>query len=98
MHNKRFIAGARCPQCTALDKIFTYSEAGKKWRACAQCSFVESFDEGIVGRQRVSPEELPTRVNQQRVGEATLAHETPAEAVVLVDMDKSGVVRGEPKG
>ena len=92
MHNKRFIAGARCPQCEAQDKIFTYNEAGNKWRACAQCSFVESF----VERPRGVPEELPTRVNQQRVGEATLAHETAAETVVMVDMDNSGTVRLEP--
>lgn len=80
MKNKRFIAGATCPQCQQLDKIYTYrDEADKAWRACVNCGFSESID------SVASPSELPTRVNQNRLGEKPLAHETPIEAVKLID-------------
>ena len=87
MLNKRFIAGAVCPRCGELDKVFTYQtqKVGvaelKKWRACAACDFSESLDAGY---QR-PVDELPTRVNQHRPGEQTLAHETAVERVRFLD-------------
>ncbi|MBT8149046.1 MAG: YheV family putative metal-binding protein [Pseudomonadales bacterium] len=86
MHKKRFIAGAVCPQCNKLDKIFTYTESGQQWRACVACSFVECFVSAQAGAPAVA-DELPTRVNQNRVGEQPLAHETPVEPVTLVEID-----------
>lgn len=58
MKNKRFIAGAQCPSCGQLDKIFTYTENEQKFRACVRCEFSEqlAFD--------VPPGELGTRVNR----------------------------------
>jgi uncharacterized metal-binding protein (TIGR02443 family) len=85
MQNKRFIAGALCPACKQLDKIFTYSKLDEKWRACVHCDFNELFEEKV----RRSADELPTRVNQHRVGEQALQHETPTEPVVLVDIKKT---------
>ena len=86
MRNKRFIAGATCPQCKLLDKIFVYldsDDAGQdiKWRACASCDFSEPFDADAVS----PPAEILTRVNQNRVGEQPLAHEVAVEAVKLID-------------
>ena len=84
MHKKRFIAGALCPKCQQRDKIFTYFEAGEKWRACNRCDFNEPFDQSDNGK----PEEIATRVNQNRLGEKPLAHEVAVEAVKLIDPKK----------
>ncbi len=80
MERKQFIAGATCPNCYSKDTIFTYFDADQKWRKCTRCTFNESFE--ING---ASIEEVPTRVNQARLGEPTLPHETPLETVKLVD-------------
>ncbi|MDA8962999.1 YheV family putative metal-binding protein [Pseudomonadales bacterium] len=82
MRNKRFIAGAVCPQCKLADKIFTYlNDKDDQWRACASCDFEESLAEAFVSQQ----EEIPTRVNQNRIGEQPLAHEVAVEAVKFID-------------
>ena len=81
MQNKRFIAGATCPKCGAMDKIFTYDDEGSKWLACVACGFKEAFLEQPV------TEELATRVNQNKLGEKPLAHEVPVESVKLIDSD-----------
>ena len=81
--NKRFIAGASCPSCADIDKIYTYEMEEQKWRACAACDFKEEFSDAMNGA--IKSEELVTRVNQSRIGEPTLAHETALEAVRLID-------------
>ena len=76
---KRFIAGAVCPACGALDKIvLQQSEAGTH-RSCVACGFEETLsNQGAV-------EELATRVNTPRPGEATLPHETAVDRVKILD-------------
>ncbi len=83
MKNKRFIAAAICPLCRQADKIFIYEENNEQWRACAHCSFQESAA-SIAEAQ----DELPTRVNQNRIGEKPLAHETVVEAVKIIDPNR----------
>ena len=39
MQKKRFIAGARCPKCDALDSIFTCFEQGIQYVRCTECDF-----------------------------------------------------------
>ena len=70
MIRKRFIAGAVCPRCAKLDKIFTYEEDGKQWRACSRCDFAEEMI------QPSAQEELPTRVSPKQP-------ELPPEVQVL---------------
>ncbi len=36
---KRFIAGAICPSCSAMDKIYVVMLAGIKWQKCAACEY-----------------------------------------------------------
>ena len=74
MKNKRFIAGARCPKCSEQDKIFTYEEDDKKYRACTRCDFNEEM------RFEMEKTELKTRVNRtpEPKGE-------PAKVVRLLD-------------
>ncbi len=40
--HKRFIAGALCPQCQAMDKIFIYRAGDKNVRECVSCGFRET--------------------------------------------------------
>lgn len=58
---KRFIAGAICPRCAAMDRIRSWEQNGIRYRDCVSCDFFEQLpidDE--------TPQEIPTRVNQPR--------------------------------
>lgn len=39
---RRFIAGAVCPRCAALDRIVSWEADGRQYRACVQCGFEDS--------------------------------------------------------
>ncbi|MEO0444410.1 MAG: YheV family putative zinc ribbon protein [Pseudomonadota bacterium] len=54
---KRFIAGAVCPRCSAMDKLVTFKENGKTFRECVSCGFKDEM------RFQQSTRELETRVN-----------------------------------
>ena len=58
MKNKRFIAGAQCPSCKEVDKIFTYESEDKKFRSCVRCNFHEQLQFSVM------PAEMDTRVNR----------------------------------
>lgn len=71
---RRFIAGAVCPRCSAMDKILIDLESDA--RECVACGFTDQRP----GDPLVS-KEVPTRVSR---GSARRV-ETRAEAVKLVD-------------
>jgi uncharacterized metal-binding protein (TIGR02443 family) len=54
---KRFIAGAVCPRCSAMDKIVTYKENDKEYRECVSCGYLDEM------RFKQNLRELETRVN-----------------------------------
>lgn len=55
---RRFIAGAVCPRCAAMDKIVVFERDGSAFRGCVACDFEEPQPE-------LNPvDEMPTRVNQ----------------------------------
>lgn len=54
---RRFIAGAVCPRCNAMDTTVMYRTGDKQVRACVACDFEEHADSHHARR------ELPTRVN-----------------------------------
>jgi uncharacterized protein len=73
---RRFIAGAVCPECGAMDKIVV--DLDSDMRSCVACNFNE-------GRPAApSPTELKTRVSRA----AARRVDTPAEAVNLIDPSK----------
>lgn len=39
---RRFIAGAVCPRCAALDRIVSWEADGRQYRACVECDFEDS--------------------------------------------------------
>ena len=75
---RRFIAGAVCPRCSAMDKIVVDLDSDR--RECVACGFSDARP----GDPLAS--ELPTRVSRP----AARRVETPAEPVQLIDpRDKS---------
>ncbi len=72
-HRRRFIAGAVCPRCGAMDKIVWDMDADR--RECVACDFQEARP------QADSVPELKTRVNR---ASARLV-ETQAQPVRLMD-------------
>lgn len=75
-NRRRFIAGAVCPRCSLMDKIFIDPDTDR--RECIACGFMEARPDPV-GAKPAS--ELPTRVSR---GSARRV-ETPAEAVKLID-------------
>lgn len=58
---KRFIAGAVCPRCAAMDRVRAWEQHGIRYRDCVDCDFFEQLpieDDAL--------NELETRVNRPR--------------------------------
>lgn len=55
---KRFVAGAKCPQCQAIDKIVMFRKDGIQHQECVSCGHRAEmvFEQGF--------RELETRVNR----------------------------------
>ena len=70
---RRFIAGAVCPRCSAMDKIVVDLDTDE--RACVACGFREARPEPP------APQELKTRVNRASARRV----ETASEPVRLID-------------
>ena len=79
---KRFIAGAVCPRCAEMDKLLMYkNEQQQQVRECVRCGYQDVMTDS-------GPNEITTRVNQPRVGEAPLAHEDEVRVVNVMDPSK----------
>jgi hypothetical protein len=76
-NRRRFIAGAVCPRCAAMDKIVV--DLDSDLRECVACGFSEARP------QAPGPEEIKTRVSRA----AARRVETPAEVVTLIDPGSS---------
>ena len=58
---KRFVAGARCPECQEMDTIVCYYEDDVFVRECVECDFSEKIsneDESAAKQQIISIKEL----------------------------------------
>jgi uncharacterized metal-binding protein (TIGR02443 family) len=60
---KRFIAGAVCPKCAAMDRLTSYANDDGAFKECVACGFLEKQ---IV---QIETNELDTRVNHFPEGE-----------------------------
>lgn len=58
---KRFIAGAICPRCAAMDRLRTWEQNGIRYRDCVNCDFFEQLP-----IEDDAAAELETRVNRPR--------------------------------
>ena len=57
---KRFIAGAVCPACSALDRIQMWDVDGVPHRECVACGYADTLN----AQGQSVPRELGTRVNK----------------------------------
>lgn len=82
----RFIAGAVCPRCAAMDTVRLFRRDGKSFRDCVECGFEEQadFDQAP---SSASEKELPTRVN------APVLEDEPAVATPKESLDDIQVVK-----
>lgn len=71
---KRFIAGAICPRCEAMDTIVMYREQETDFRECVECGFADE------SRFKPKVREIQTRVN-------TPAEEVAGETQVVKIFD-----------
>jgi uncharacterized protein len=70
MSMRRFIAGAICPKCRAIDRIVVELDEGGRRRRCVACGYSDTMAGGAsaepatrVTRQRVTePAALPVRI------------------------------------
>ncbi|MFC0336814.1 hypothetical protein SAMN05421848_2953 [Kushneria avicenniae] len=58
---KRFIAGAICPRCNAMDRIRSWESNGTRYRECISCDFFEQLP---MTEESLDP--LDTRVAKSR--------------------------------
>ncbi|WP_106475765.1 YheV family putative zinc ribbon protein [Phytohalomonas tamaricis] len=58
---KRFIAGAVCPRCGAMDKIRAWENNGIRYKECVSCDFFEQ----LAIEEPTASTELETRVNRK---------------------------------
>lgn len=72
---RRFIAGAKCPNCGKLDTLFMDSAAMGQRRECVRCGFADTLE-------NIAPTAIPTRV------EPVQTQTVSAEPVRLVDPRK----------
>ena len=60
--NRRFIAGAVCPRCKAVDRIVVFHRDGRDHRECVACDFCEVWGGAPVP---TPPATRPQRALQQ---------------------------------
>ncbi|RKR03247.1 hypothetical protein C7446_1768 [Kushneria sinocarnis] len=77
---KRFIAGAVCPRCGAMDRVRSWEQHGIRYRDCVSCDFFEQLP-----IEEESTEELETRVNRIRESQ----RQSDMQPVRILDPDKS---------
>ncbi len=59
---RRFIAGAVCPRCGAMDRLVTFTEEEQRYRECVACDFRDRMEEA--GNES-DQGELETRVSRR---------------------------------
>jgi uncharacterized metal-binding protein (TIGR02443 family) len=69
MANRRFIAGAVCPQCQAIDRLIVEDVDGERRQRCVACGFSEraaqagpGLVKGRLEKPRVAAEPEPLRI------------------------------------
>jgi uncharacterized protein len=63
---RRFMAGAICPSCSAMDKLVVFHLDGKDYRECVSCGFKDEMNFKPIKR------ELETRVNHNEESKETV--------------------------
>lgn len=55
---KRFVAGARCTQCNAMDKVMMLISADDEWIECVECGYTERRPTEVVTKSPPKVDEI----------------------------------------
>ena len=55
---RRFIAGAKCPKCQALDRIVMLTSGEAEWIECIECAYSEKRPTHVEEQQPAEPDEI----------------------------------------
>ena len=79
---RRFIAGAVCPKCAAMDKLVVFREDNKTFRECVNCGYRQEM--------QFSPafKALPTRLDAAEKRREEGESKVQPEVVRIVTLEK----------
>ena len=55
---RRFIAGAKCPVCQAIDRIVMINNHGDEWIECIDCDYTDRRPTEINTQAPLEPDEI----------------------------------------
>ena len=55
---RQFIAGAKCPQCGALDRVVKIVTAADEWMECIDCAYREKRPTHVEPAEPAEPDEI----------------------------------------
>lgn len=64
---KRFIAGAVCPRCAQMDKLFVYRIDDRNFRECVHCEFLEEQQFTPIQHEPTTRVTRDTGVNKEQI-------------------------------
>ncbi len=59
---KRFVAGAKCPNCQQMDTIVCYYEDEVFVRECVECDFVERITDELAAEEKPKDAVTPAQI------------------------------------
>ncbi|MGB1237095.1 MAG: YheV family putative zinc ribbon protein [Pseudomonadales bacterium] len=81
---KRFIAGAVCPRCSAMDSIRMYRNDIREYRECVRCDYVEG--QNLDGTPEPAVE-IATRIKTAGDGAVSKPKDTSVQVVRFITPD-----------
>jgi uncharacterized protein len=72
----RFVAGAVCPRCSAMDRIKVYHREGKDYRECINCGFKQELH---IQPQFREPDTRVNRTPEERAREQQVVKILPSK-------------------
>lgn len=55
---RRFIAGAKCPVCQAIDRIVMISQQQDEWIECIDCDYTDRRPTEVIDQAPEAPDEI----------------------------------------
>lgn len=55
---KRFIAGARCTKCNAMDRVVMLTSATDEWIECIECGYTEKRPTEVASNTPPQPDDV----------------------------------------
>ena len=55
---RRFIAGAKCPKCQAMDRVVMLTSNDDEWIECIECAYSEQRPTHVEPAEPAEPDEI----------------------------------------